>query len=662
MRRILAESPSLPLLVVAMATIVWISPDEGGFHGTTFLPATILLLTLLLVGLLAMPAPRLTRPQWVTIGLLVGYAAWSYLSILWADQQGLAWDGANRTVMYAVVFALFVLWPTSGRTGAALAAAYALGIAGVGLVELIRASGADSPTEFFAQARLSEPTGYANANVALWMSAFWPVILLAGRREVPAALRGLLLSSAGLLTALSILGQSRAWVVVLPLMLLLAVVLVPGRGRTIGALALLAAPIAAISGPLLAVYEDLHHPASHPNPLSGVLVATLIMCAILALAGTVWGLLDRGVPLRSRLRPQLSTAMVVAFLVLCSGGLIAFTVARGNPVTKATAAWNEFKKGGDEPTFRSARLGRLGGTNRYDFWRVAWRSFTEHPLLGVGVDNFGRQYLLHGDSPETPAYPHSVELRTLSETGLIGFLSLAGALTAALVAACRRLRQADGIVAITAATGIVVFVYFIAHGSLDWFWEFPALGAPAFALLGMATVVGVGLPSPFPIALTRVRAAAGGLVFAVLAAVLAVPWLAERDLRGAREIASSNPSAALVKLDRAADLNPLSPSADETAGVIERREGSLRGAEDRFRKVLEIDPGNPFAYLQLALIASVRDSHTQALRLIRQARALNPRDQVTRKVQRRLEAGLAVNPAAVDRWIIRNVEERTGTR
>ena len=45
------------------------------------------------------------------------YAAWSYLSIAWAEQKADAWDGANRTALYAVVFALFALWPL-GRRGA----------------------------------------------------------------------------------------------------------------------------------------------------------------------------------------------------------------------------------------------------------------------------------------------------------------------------------------------------------------------------------------------------------------------------------------------------------------------------------------------------------------------------------------------------------------
>ena len=159
LRAALDENPSLPILVLALALFAFLAGDEGGFRQTTFLPATLALLALLVVALLALPRPSPRRAAAWAIGLLAAYAVWSYLSILWADQQGIALDGANRTAMYAIVFALFALWPVKGRVAALLLAAYALGIAGIGLVELLRASGSNDPIGFFYEGRLSEPTG-----------------------------------------------------------------------------------------------------------------------------------------------------------------------------------------------------------------------------------------------------------------------------------------------------------------------------------------------------------------------------------------------------------------------------------------------------------------------------------------------------------------------
>jgi O-Antigen ligase len=661
LRRLIGANPSAPLLAVATALFVWMAADEGGFHGTTFLPMTLVLLALLVVGLLALPQPRPSRAQWAAIGLIAGYAAWSYLSIIWADQQGMAWDGANRTAMYAIVLALFALWPIRGPVAAAIAAAYALGIAGIGIVELLRAAATDNPIAFLDEGRFHEPTGYANSNVALWMTAFWPALLLAGRRELPAWLRGPLLGSAGLLAALAMLGQSRGWVVIMPAMVLLAIALVPGRGRTIAALALVTVAVAAISSPLLEVYRQFDADTVGSQGMTEAARATLVAFVLLTFTGVAWALVDRAPVIASKQRRQLGMALVAGFAVACLVGLATFTAVRGNPVSETADAWNEFKDGTADSSPDDVRLGALGGSYRYDYWRVAWRSFEESPLIGIGVDNFGREYLLHGESRQTPAYPHSVEMRTLSQTGLIGTLLLLGGIAAALIAAARPIRRIDGIAPVVAGTGVVVFAYFIAHGSLDWFWEFPALGAPAFALLGIASAISnrSDLGDETPAA--RRAAIGGGIVLALaVAASVTVPWLAERELRSARELADEDPAAALSKLDRAAELNPLSPLPDKTAAVIERQLGDLQGSERRFRETLDVDPGDPFVYLQLATIASATGRDGEAMSNIHRARELNPRDAVTKQVERRLQRGQEVTPDEVDELILSDVQERIG--
>ena len=71
-------------------------------------------------GLVTLPARgRPSRRALLGRGLLAGFALWSYLSITWADQNADAWDGANRTALYAIVFALFALWPLGSRGAAA---------------------------------------------------------------------------------------------------------------------------------------------------------------------------------------------------------------------------------------------------------------------------------------------------------------------------------------------------------------------------------------------------------------------------------------------------------------------------------------------------------------------------------------------------------------
>ncbi len=127
------------------------------------------------------------------------------------------------------------------------------------------------------------------------------------------------------------------------------------------------------------------------------------------------------------------------------------------------------------------------GSNRYDFYRVALDEFVAHPLVGIGADNFQQQYLVHGRSDETPRYPHSVELRTLAETGARSApCSPSSGSARRYWPAWRAMRRSDPLVRAVAAAALAGFGYWVVHGSFDWFWEFAGLGASAFALLGIA--------------------------------------------------------------------------------------------------------------------------------------------------------------------------------
>ena len=149
----------------------------------------------------------------------------------------------------------------------------------------------------------------------------------------------------------------------------------------------------------------------------------------------------------------------------------------------------------------------------------------------------------------------------------MGFLLLGGAFAAGLVAAFRRSTWAPGRRAAGAA--VLGFAYWVVHGSLDWFFEFPGLGAPAIAMLGIGAAVAAAVPGkPGVGSPAGGGGRGGGGAGDVLAVGFALPWLAERDLRDAREVSGSDPELALEKLDRAARLNPLSPTADKTAALV----------------------------------------------------------------------------------------------
>ena len=75
----------------------------------------MLALLAIAVGVLGLRPAAISAPVKVALAALAAYTALSFLSILWADVPGDAWEGANRTLLYLLVFALFACWPPARR-------------------------------------------------------------------------------------------------------------------------------------------------------------------------------------------------------------------------------------------------------------------------------------------------------------------------------------------------------------------------------------------------------------------------------------------------------------------------------------------------------------------------------------------------------------------
>ncbi len=143
---------------------------------------------------------------------------------------------------------------------------------------------------------------------------------------------------------------------------------------------------------------------------------------------------------------------------------------------------------------------------------------------------------------------------------------------------------------------------------VDWFWELPALAAPALGFLGVAMALeprGSGSPararrSPPPVVTRAVLVA--GLAAAVV--VLAFPYLSVRQVSIAVDIQSQNPRAALEDFETAAELNPLSSAPGRLAGAVALLNGDERTAAQRFKQSIAAEPGGWFAWLGAGLAAS----------------------------------------------------------
>ena len=645
------ESPALLPCLAAVVTFLLLAAADAGYYPTAWYPAALFVLALLVVTTITVGFPRrLPWPALTALVLFAAYTAWTYLSITWAGQQGDAWEGANRTALYLLVFALFALWPMSETGGRMVLGLFGLGVAGIGLVEALRVDAAANPAGFFVDARFLEPAGYINSNVALWMLGALACLFSAAARESLVLLRPLFLAGAGLLAALALMGQSRGWALALPVALVLFVLVTPGRVRLLAAIAFVGVGVFLAREPLVAVHDDagIGTLAGRVDDAAGAL---LLLAGALALIGLIWGLVDRRVELSEGvergLRWGLALATGLAVVVL----LVA--AAAGDPEDRLRTSWNDFKAGGGVQESQS-RFGSAG-TNRYDFWQTAWELFEEEPLRGIGVENFQVEYLKRGTSTELPRFPHSFQLGVLSQTGLVGILLLGGALAAAVLGALMA-RGPRGRRAVAGAS-VGVAIYWFLHASVDWFWEFPALTAPAFALLGMATAMAPRAepatqraPAPRRRLLVALPAA---LVVLALALTLAVPWLAELQVDRAGDEWRANPAAAFDQLDSAERLNPLSTDPQLTAATIALALGETERARTEFRDALERDPDNAYALLELGLLAAADGQRERALPLLRRVLVLTPRDRVARQSYRAIRRGRDISAEEVNRRILR---------
>lgn len=627
---LLRRQPPALLHAVALALVVWLLLEDAGFPLRRWGVVALLVATLGVVAVTGLPRPRRPAPAALAaLSALAAFTAWTYLSILWAGTPGQAWVGANRTLLGTLLFALAVLWPPSARAGRLLVTAFAAAVGLLALVTLIGlAGGAGEQT--FVGTRLTAPAGYPNATAALWLLGAWPALVLAARPEPGWVARGALAGVAVVLLGLALMAESRGALFATPIVLAAVLLLLPGRVRLLTVLLVAGGATAAVAGVVLdvnAAIGDADGVATGPDvatALDRAVGALLLAAAATALVVGGWAAAEgRRVGGAGAARAAHRAGAVVG-VALAAG--LAVVVVAADPVDRARSAWSSFKGGYAENAQGGSRLTSGLGSDRYDFYRVALRAFGDAPVRGEGIDQFRQRYLREGTGGETPRYPHSLPLRLLAQTGLVGTLLFAVFVIAAILAAMRAMRTPAG--AATAAAALAAFASWGVHGSADWFMEIAGLAAAASYLLGLAVSAGAPGPRGAPLALTRVGLAAAAVWAVVLLATLALPWLADRELAEAGRTLARDPDAALVAIDRAARLDPLSAAPPLAEGTARLRLGDVQGADAAFAEALRRAPDDHYATLMRGAIASAQGRRQDALLLLERARRQAPRDEV----------------------------------
>lgn len=624
----------IPGLIAVALMLLW-AVHNGGFDADTwYWGALVLLATLVGSGLLVSRRPSFPAPVLITLLAFAGYVAWSYASIAWAQAPGAALEGSNRALLYLLVFTLMTVLPWTPRAALAALTVFALGIGVIALVLLLRLASADQVQDLLSGGRLQAPTGYFNANAALFTIGALTSTGLASRRELPGLLRGSLIGLACACLQLAVVAQSRGWLFTFPLVLLFTALVMPDRLRVLAAAVLPALATLMPAHKLVAVFNAVS-PAAQNAASRSAGGEAVVLCTVMAVLGTVLAWTEGLVPGRPLSAPaRRAVGLVLTLAVLASGVVGAAIATHGDPLGFAGRQIRGFS----HPPTAAARGSHFAtvGSGRYDFWRVALDAFVAHPVGGLGQDNFSDYYVSRRRTKEEPLWVHSLELRLLAHTGFVGFVLFTAFLTAAGWAAVRARKRASKLGRAVAAIAVLPALVWVIHGSVDWFWEMPALSGPALGFLGLA----VGLSSrgsPASPDLGRERRRTAGLrrpvriaaavsaVAVLLAAVvtLGFSYLSVREVSMATDAAGNDPGQALHDLTLAARFNPLSSDAGVRAGLIALSTGADVVARQRFEQSLARERENWLAWLGEGMADSGLGQPQAAERAFRAAYAIN---------------------------------------
>jgi tetratricopeptide (TPR) repeat protein len=612
---------------------------DGFYDLTVWGPITLGVAAVAVAAAAATSAkPRLV-PLLAVVGL-TGLWLWSWLSASWAESTDQALLTAGRWALYAALLtALLLLIRTEFERWLPLICA-TLGVILVAGYVVLRMLHGDVDALFFG-GRLRDPLGYVNGQAGYFLLGFWPCVALA-EQERSKILAGLGAACALVLGALLVLSQTRGVLPATAASALVVLALVPGRPRRIWALAVIGLGLVAISAPLLDVYQNIPQ-GQQADPELVKFAARRILLAALAV-GVAWAL-AQAVFERATAGGSSTAAWIrrgegflAAAVVVIA--LLAATVALGNPVDKVRQQYDDFVNLRVQDPGSTRFLS--GGGYRYDYWRVAWLEFKDSPLRGQGAGNYDDLYFVERRTTEDIRQPHSLEMQTLAELGLVGMLFLllfVGAVIAGLWRQARRARELPERRMVAVGAG-GAFIAWLAHTSVDWLHNIPGV-------TGVALCAAAALVAPWArrrgTSISARMVAVGLVVLVAVAAADSVGRLAyaEKDRIDARDSLRSDPVEALRLANRSLSLNDSSVPALYIKSAAYARVGRYRESRDVLLEAAKIEPRDHLTWALLGDLAARRGKFAQARAYYERSLALNPRNPFVRTLAKDPRSAIA---------------------
>ncbi len=590
-----------------------LAADSGGFDPTSWGWSAALLLLVAAAALL-LGSRRPSPLEWALPASLAALCAWVWLSLAWSDDVAQTVQEGERMLLYLAAASVLLLL---GRRSSveALVAGLAAAIVAVcayaltwRMLDPARGAYQVISSDPEASFRLSRPLGYANA-----LAIFAAIgILLA---------LGLAVRGKGLLRAFA----AASLVILAP-----TLYFTYGRGAWLGLAAglcalfalehdrvvVVARALAYAVAPAIAVVlaSRTHGLTADPSSVAaarhdGRLLAVAVVCLAVGAAFVPAGL-DRLLPKVSPGRGARRGFAAAAVVVVLAAAMAA-AAAVGGPVAAARRAYHAFNA--PAPLVKSDasnRLFSLSGSNRSDYWRVAWREVEADPWLGGGAGSFQRYWLRHRSANLPVLDAHSLYLETLAELGPIGLALLLCALAVPLLG----LRAARRMPLAAAAFG--GYVAYLVHAGIDWDWEMPAVTLTALACGVVLLLAGRGEVAPQLARGWRVAGAAAAAVLAVLALGGFVGNRAEASASDALDTARLPAAAGDAR--QARSWEPWSSEPWRLLGESQLQSGEVADARTSFRRGIEKDRASWELWLDLALVTRSREresalGHVEAL-------------------------------------------------
>ena len=487
--------------VLCFGLVLFLGLEGGGYdplvHDQVGIAAWWALLATVAAGLL--PRRRLGPAALAALGLLIAFALWIGLSLIWTESVEKTFTDFARALSYVAIFAL-ALASRDSRETQRLIGAVAGAIVVVATVALLSRLHPDwFPTAqqtgkiLESEDRLSFPLNYWNALAALTAIGVPLLLQLASgarwiftRAAAAAALPAMIL--------VLYLTLSRGGIAAAAIATLVFLAVATNRLPKLVPLAIAAAAgafLVALAHDRTALHEGLANATAREqgDELMPIVIVACLGVGLLQAAFSALGH-RRSRPAWSRPSKQGATAATAIGIVV----LLVAALAVGAP-GRVSDAWGEFKEGGG-PGEGSERLSSAAGESRYQFWSSTLDENATAPLIGTGSGTFQFWWAREGDAAETVRDAHSLYMQTLGELGIVGLLLLLSFLAWVFVSGLRAALLSDGEERSRLAAALAGFTVFLLTAAVDWMWQVPVVPVAALMLACGLLVAGGGSAKP----------------------------------------------------------------------------------------------------------------------------------------------------------------------